>query len=75
MGRKARTVALSVLDLTAYTVGNTLMRGCAAAVSEQVATVLDEMLAKVCPRFGPIQATFAARPSWAAQHDLTLYAA
>ena len=33
-----RTVALSVLDLTAYEVGNALMRGRAGASAEQAAT-------------------------------------
>jgi len=37
---KERTVALSVLDLTVYEVGNALMRGRAGASAEQAATVL-----------------------------------
>lgn len=69
---QARTVALSVLDLTAYEVGNALLRGRAKATASQVATVL-EALAEVCPaaRPGPDELRLAAE--LADRHDLTLY--
>jgi hypothetical protein len=44
---KARTVALKVLDLTAYEVGNALLRGRTNATADQVATVL-EALEEIC---------------------------
>src|SRR5918996_63463 len=69
---KARTVALSVLDLTAYEVGNALMRGRAAAGAEEVATVL-EALAEVCPALRPNPTEFRRATELAAEHDLTLY--
>jgi predicted nucleic acid-binding protein len=69
---KARTVALTVLDLTAYEVGNGLMRGRAAASAEQVATVL-EALAEVCPALRPNPEELRRATELAAQHELTLY--
>lgn len=69
---KARAVALSVLDLTAYEVGNALMRGRAAAGPDQVATVL-EALAEVCPAIGPSPAELRRATEVAAEHGLTLY--
>ena len=42
-------IALLILDLTIYEVGNALMRGSAAATPEGVATVLDA-LSELCPR-------------------------
>jgi predicted nucleic acid-binding protein len=69
---RARTVALSVLDLTAYEVGNALMRGRAAAGADQVATVL-EALAEVCPALRPTPEELRRATELVAQHDLTLY--
>lgn len=69
---RARTVALSVLDLTAYEVGNALLRGRAAAGSDQVATVL-EALAEVCPALRPDPKDLRHATELAAEHDLTLY--
>ncbi len=69
---KERTVALSVLDLTPYEVGNALMRGRAAASAEQVATVL-EALAEVCPALRPRPEELRRAIELAARHDLTLY--
>ncbi len=69
---KARTVALSVLDLTAYEVGNALMRGRTAAGADQVATVL-EALAEVCPALRPDPSELRRATELAAQHELTLY--
>lgn len=69
---KARTVALSVLDLTAYEVGNALMRGRAAASDEQVATVLDS-LAEICPALRPNLEELRLATRLASRHGLTLY--
>jgi predicted nucleic acid-binding protein len=69
---KARTVALSVLDLTAYEVGNALMRGRAGASAEQAATVL-EALAEVCPAVRPSPEELRLASELAERHDLTLY--
>lgn len=69
---KSRTAALNVLDLTAYEVGNALMRGRAAASPEQVATVLDA-LAEVCPALRPNPEELRLATELAARHRLTLY--
>lgn len=71
-GHKARTVALSVLDLTAYEVGNALLRGRARASAEQTATVL-EALRDICPAVRPDGEEMRIAAGLAAQHDLTLY--
>lgn len=69
---KERTVALSVLDLTAYEVGNALMRGRAGASAEQAATVI-EALAEVCPGIRPSPEEMRVASELAERHDLTLY--
>lgn len=69
---RTRTVALIVLDLTAYEVGNALMRGRAAASSEQVATVLDS-LGVLCPAVRPSPEELRSATDLAARHELTLY--
>lgn len=69
---KERTVALSVLDLTAYEVGNALMRGRAAAGAEEVATVL-EALAEVCPALRPKPSDLRRASELADEHGLTIY--
>lgn len=69
---KERTVSLSVLDLTAYEVGNALMRGRAGAGAEQAATVI-EALAEVCPAIRPSPEEMRVASQLAERHDLTLY--
>jgi predicted nucleic acid-binding protein len=69
---KARTVALIVLDLTAYEVGNALLRGRAAASAEQVAAVLDA-LGELCPAVRPHPEELRLATKLAALHELTLY--
>ena len=69
---KERTVSLSVLDLTAYEVGNALMRGRAGASAEQAATVI-EALAEVCPAIRPSPEEMRVASQLAERHDLTLY--
>ena len=65
-------IALLVLDLTTYEVGNALLRGSAAASPESVATVL-EALSDLCPRvaLGTPDRKLAA--ALAAEHGLTFY--
>lgn len=69
---KERRVALSVLDLTVYEVGNALMRGRAGADAEQAATVI-EALAEVCPALRPSPEEMRVASELAERHDLTLY--
>ncbi len=69
---KERTVALSVLDLTAYEVGNALIRGRAGASAEQAATVI-EALAEICPAIRPSPEEMRLASRLAERHDLTLY--
>ena len=68
----ARTVALRVLDLTAYEVGNALLRGRARATADQVATVL-EALDAVCPAVPPNADERRLGAELAARHGLTFY--
>jgi predicted nucleic acid-binding protein len=69
---KERTLALTVLDLTVYEVGNALMRGRAGANAEQAATVLEAM-AEICPAIRPSSEEMRAASHLAERHDLTLY--
>jgi predicted nucleic acid-binding protein len=69
---QARRIRLSVLDLTAYEIGNALLRGRASATAEQVAVVL-EALANVCSAIRPEAAELGLAAELAARHDLTLY--
>jgi predicted nucleic acid-binding protein len=69
---KERRVALSVLDLTVYEVGNALMRGRMGASAEQAATVI-EALAEICPPIRPSREEMKAASQLAERHGLTLY--
>jgi predicted nucleic acid-binding protein len=69
---RTRALALVVLDLTAYEIGNALMRGRAKAGPKQVAVVL-EALAEICPAVRPDLADIGLAAELAARHDLTLY--
>lgn len=69
---KERTVALRVLDLTAYEVGNALIRGRTIASADQVATVLDA-LDSICPAVRPTPEELRFATGLAEQHSLTLY--
>jgi len=69
---QARTVALLVLDLTAYEVGNALVRGRAKATAAQVATVLGA-LDEICPAVRPDADELRLASELAERHDLTLY--
>lgn len=70
--QQARTVALVVLDLTAYEVGNALMRGQAKASAEQVVTVL-EALEEICPAVRPNAGELRLAAELAERHGLTIY--
>lgn len=69
---KERAVAISVLDLTVYEVGNALMRGRAGASAEQAATVV-EALIEICPAVRPTIEEMRRAGELAERHDLTLY--
>lgn len=69
---QARTVSLLVLDLTAYEVGNALLRGRAKATASQVATVL-EALGEICSATRPDADELRLAAELAGRHDLTLY--
>lgn len=69
---KERTIALLVLDLTVYEVGNALMRGRAGASAEQASTVI-EALAEICPSVRPSPDEMRLASKLAERHDLTLY--
>ncbi len=69
---KERTVALAVLDLTAYEVGNGLLRGRARAKASQVATVLSALEA-ICPALRPREEEMALAAALAERFELTLY--
>ncbi len=69
---QARTVALQVLDLTAYEVGNALLRGRTKATASQVATVL-AALAEICPAVRPDADELRLAADLATRHGLTLY--
>jgi len=69
---KERKIALSVLDLTVYEVGNALMRGRADASAEQAATVV-EALAEICAAIRPSPEEMREASQLAEHHDLTLY--
>src|SRR4051812_30684554 len=69
---KERTIALSVLDLTVYELGNALMRGRAGVSAEQAAAVV-EALVEICPAVRPSPEEMRAASMLAERHDLTLY--
>jgi predicted nucleic acid-binding protein len=69
---RVRTVALMVLDLTAYEVGNALLRGRVGASVDQVVTVLDA-LGAICPAVRPDPDELRLATELAGEHDLTVY--
>ena len=69
---RERRVALHVLDLTYYEVGNALMRGRAHANPEQTATVLTA-LRTICLTITPGDDDFALAAELVAEHGLTVY--
>ena len=71
-GQRERTVALRMLDLTLYEVGNALLRGRPAVAAEQVAEVL-AALPELCPTIAPSAEDLGDAARLASEHDLTLY--
>ena len=69
---RTRALALIVLDLTAYEVGNALLRGRARASSEQITIVL-EALGDICPAVRPSVAEMALAVELAERYGVTLY--
>jgi predicted nucleic acid-binding protein len=69
---RSREIGIAVLDLTAYEVGNALMRGRAGASAEQAAIVL-EALDEICAAVSPDPADLRRATELVEQHDLTLY--
>lgn len=69
---KARTAVLAILDLTAYEVGNALLRGPARASAAQAATVLGA-LGEICPAISPDPEQWRSATRLAERHSLTLY--
>jgi predicted nucleic acid-binding protein len=67
-----RTLVLSVLDLTAYEIGNELLRGAPKVDAGQVAIVL-EALDQLCPRLSLTAAELGEAAALAEQHHLTLH--
>jgi len=71
-GQRERTVALRVLDLTPYELGNALLRGRLGVDAERVADVLDA-LREICPAITPSGEDLRAATALASEHELTLY--
>lgn len=69
---QARDALVAVLDLTAYEVGNALLRGPAGATPEQVAMVVDA-LETICPVISPEPSERRLAAELAAEHSLTYY--
>jgi len=71
-GQRERLVALRVLDLTPYEVGNALLRGRLGLSASRVATVLGA-LGEICPTITPTTDDFSEATTLAEAHHLTLY--
>lgn len=69
---RERAIALHVLDLTPYEVGNALLRGGPGVAAAQVAVVL-EALAELCPQLAPTTSELRDAALLAERHGLTLY--
>lgn len=71
-GQRRRTVALKVLDLTPYEIGNALLRGRPSIGAERVAAVLGA-LAEICAQITPTESELAMAADLAERHRLTFY--
>lgn len=71
-GQRERTVALRILDLTPYEIGNALLRGRLGVPAERVAAVL-AALREICPMIAPTSEDFDEAAALAEAHQLTLY--
>jgi predicted nucleic acid-binding protein len=67
-----RRIALHVLDLTYYELGNALLRGRAGFSGESAAVVI-EALAEMCPTIAPTPRDLSHACRLAEHHNLTLY--
>ncbi|MDO8485830.1 MAG: PIN domain-containing protein [Candidatus Limnocylindrales bacterium] len=67
-----RSIVLHVLDLTAYEVGNALLRGRLRVGAARVVTVL-LALSEICPRVALTPAELTEAAALAERYDLTLY--
>jgi len=70
--QRDRTIALHILDLTPYEIGNVLLQPRFAVGAQQVATVLTA-LAEVCRAIAPSPEDLADAAQLAEQHALTFY--
>lgn len=68
---RGQLIALHVLDLTPYEVGNALLRG-RKIDADRVAIVL-EALAEICPQIAPSSGELREAAILAKRHGLTLY--
>jgi len=71
-GQRERTVALHILDLTPYEVGNALLRGRLGVPAARVGAVLDA-LREICPTIAPSSDDFGEAAALAEEHQVTLY--
>jgi predicted nucleic acid-binding protein len=65
-------IALHVLDLATYEVGNALLRGHSHTPADRVAIVLDS-LREICPAITPGHEDMQLACTLASEHELTLY--
>lgn len=73
-GQRDRTLAMWMLDLTPYEVGNALLRGHPGAAARQVAEVL-VALPQLCPAISPDADDLREAARLAKRLDLTFHAA
>jgi len=69
--QRERTVALHMLDLTPYEVGNALLRGRLGVSAERVTIVLGA-LREICPAITPTHGDLGEAAALAEEHHLTL---
>jgi predicted nucleic acid-binding protein len=69
---RRRTIKVSVIDLTAYEIGNALLRGKPRLSADRVSEVL-RALEEICRRWSTTAAELADAANLAEQHGLTMY--
>jgi predicted nucleic acid-binding protein len=69
---RAHEIAVHVLDLTTYEVGNALLRGQSRTPADRVAIVLGS-LGEICPAITPGEEDLQLACTLASEHELTLY--
>lgn len=72
VAHRSRAIAVTVLDLTLYEVGNALIRGRARADAKQVAAVL-HAVREICAAVTPTGPELAHAAQLAVEHELSLY--